>query len=377
MALCKFLRGTQANYDAIATKDANGVYFCTDTGNIYLGTKAMFDGGAFKDVALKASGKVLQFTKRDGTVAELDVESIINGGVIVLTGYTKPELTAQIRATDTVNEAIGKLEKKVDDAAAGGVSAVVAGNGIAVDSTDPNRPEVSAKVKTGELALGVGEDGLTTTLKLNYDSANAKIQLLGIDDALISEFDAEAFIKDAFLNDQVIVKATATSQEITFPKSGNKHTYEGLTVGDTYLFLEFKNDGKTATYAYEKCNMTGLIPVYTAGNGLQLNGSEFSAKVVAGNGLSVDGTGIKMGKAAEDADGAMSKEDYAKVQSAVQSASGEGDDYITITAEVEDDTTNINVAAEAKIQSIDTADATHKGLASAEDVASHLSWGEF
>jgi len=36
-----------------------------------------------------------------------------------MTGYTKPASTSAITASDTINEAIGKLEKAVDDAAGG------------------------------------------------------------------------------------------------------------------------------------------------------------------------------------------------------------------------------------------------------------------
>ncbi len=40
----------------------------------------------------------------------------------VITGYAKAEASASLAATDTVNAALGKLEKKVDDASSGGVS---------------------------------------------------------------------------------------------------------------------------------------------------------------------------------------------------------------------------------------------------------------
>ena len=70
----------------------------------------------------------------------------IDGGDVDLTGYTTPASTSAIAATDTVNEAIGKLEKAVENAVAGGVQSVVAGDGIAVDNTDSNNPVVSADI---------------------------------------------------------------------------------------------------------------------------------------------------------------------------------------------------------------------------------------
>jgi hypothetical protein len=70
----------------------------------------------------------------------------IDGGDVDLTGYTKPASTSAIAATDSVNEAIGKLEKGLENAVAGGVQSVVGGEGIAVDNTDSNNPVVNADI---------------------------------------------------------------------------------------------------------------------------------------------------------------------------------------------------------------------------------------
>lgn len=91
---------------------------------------------------------------------------VLGGADIDLTGYTKAGLVRAIAATDSVNTAIGILEKKVEDAVAGGVNSVVAGNGIAIDNTDTNNPVVSAKIDTtsekldGVDVLTVGTNGL-------------------------------------------------------------------------------------------------------------------------------------------------------------------------------------------------------------------------
>lgn len=61
-------------------------------------------------------------------------------------------------------------------------------------------------------------------------------------------------------------------------------------------------------------NVADLVDAYTAGNGITISGTnEVSAKVVAGNGLSVDADGIKMGAASADAAGAMSSADFTKL----------------------------------------------------------------
>lgn len=61
-------------------------------------------------------------------------------------------------------------------------------------------------------------------------------------------------------------------------------------------------------------NVADLVDAYTAGNGITISGTnEISAKVVAENGLSVGATGIAMGLASADVNGAMSSSDFSKL----------------------------------------------------------------
>lgn len=321
MAKYSLLKGTKAGYTAIANKDANSIYFCTDTGEIYVGVNPMFDNGVVKSVALKSSGKALVVTKRDGTSSEVDLEDIINGGVIKMTGYTKPSSTGAIAATDTVNQAIGKLEKAMEGVVGGALDSVEAGNGINVSAKASNKQTISVKVKSGEKALAASSDGMSTVLKIQHDSTNRKVQLLGINDAVISEFSSEDFIRDGILYDHIIATASAASYEVTFPK-GDKHTFTGLTAGHVYLFLEFNDGlGQSGSKTYSSCDMHGLVDIYTAGDGLQLGtGSDdhkFSVKLAsATNGLVIDSTskGLKMNLASSSSNGALSSTDYDKIQ---------------------------------------------------------------
>lgn len=56
---------------------------------------------------------------RDNTKAPINHNQAANT-ITAMTGYSKPQSTSAIAATDTLNEAIGKLEKAVDDAGGGG-----------------------------------------------------------------------------------------------------------------------------------------------------------------------------------------------------------------------------------------------------------------
>lgn len=76
-----------------------------------------------------------------------------------------------------------------------------------------------------------------------------------------------------------------------------------------YLKLVLQNQ-KAPIYI----NVADLVDAYTAGNGITISSTnEVAAKVVAGNGLSVDTDGIKMGAASADAAGAMSSADFNKL----------------------------------------------------------------
>lgn len=63
-------------------------------------------------------------------------------------------------------------------------------------------------------------------------------------------------------------------------------------------------------------NVADLVDAYTPGNGITISATnEVSAKVVAANGLSVSASGIAMGLASADANGAMSSEQFTKLGS--------------------------------------------------------------
>lgn len=91
--------------------------------------------------------------------------------------------------------------------------------------------------------------------------------------------------------------------------------YKGAQIGDKYIdFVVNAYEGEgNESHIYLAVN--DLVDVYTAGNGITIDGSNVvSAKVVAGNGLSVGSDGIAMAAASGSAAGAMSSADYTKLQ---------------------------------------------------------------
>ena len=95
------------------------------------------------------------------------VASVTIGGADVdLTGYTKPASKSAIAATDSVNDAIGKLEKAIEDAVAGGVQSVTGVAPISVDNTDANNPVVSLDIAASN-GTSVAGAALTQPISVN------------------------------------------------------------------------------------------------------------------------------------------------------------------------------------------------------------------
>lgn len=107
-------------------------------------------------------------------------------------------------------------------------------------------------VAPGDLVLSSNDGVLSSTIKLNYDENTRKIQLKGISDTVISEFDASIFIKDGMLNN---AEYDTETKEIV------------LTWND--------ESGKDSM----RIPMGSLVDIYTAGAGLQVNNNQFAVKL--------------------------------------------------------------------------------------------------
>ena len=80
-----------------------------------------------------------------GTVANNIASVTIEGDdVDVSSNYTKPQTATPIAAGDSIEEALGKLEKGIENAIAGGLQQVNAGNGISVTPVTNNQQTITA-----------------------------------------------------------------------------------------------------------------------------------------------------------------------------------------------------------------------------------------
>ena len=121
----------------------------------------------------------------NGLVHEVgSFKDIKNLETVVNNLSTKIGNTESLKTNDKTNlvAAINEVKDGLAEAVAGGVTSVIGGAGINVDSSNTNTPKVSAKVATSETGniLVVDEaKGLYATLDFTYDSGTQKLTLTG------------------------------------------------------------------------------------------------------------------------------------------------------------------------------------------------------
>ena len=152
------------------TADASGFTGITTASTVTEAVKAIETEFLANEATVSAALNDLEATKVEnitvngvtGTFNNKVASVTIDGNDVVLgADYAKPAQGSAIATGDTVDQALGKLEAKVDAAVAGGVTSIVAGNGIAVDATQTTTPTVSAKLTaTSDLPSGIAENAI-------------------------------------------------------------------------------------------------------------------------------------------------------------------------------------------------------------------------
>ena len=229
------------------------------------------------------------------------IDSILND---YLTSEDKTELQNLISAKVSqseydakVSELIAKdnaLEKRITDELAAEANTRKTADD-ALSARIDNIENAAIGVKSGEKIISLDDSTheLSTTLGLtleNRDDGKEYLVLTGINGAKVADIDATRFLKDGMIND---VKLTTDGK--------NK-----------YLVITFNTDsGKTEPI---KLDVSSLIDVYTAGDGLTLTDRKFSINkdstseeylVVSSSGIKITGIDSAINTAKQAA------EDYA------------------------------------------------------------------
>lgn len=143
---------------------------------------------------------------------------------------------------------------------------------------------ISLKLNTNDKVLTQSADGLLASINLTWSSTDG-LKLLGKDASVIATIPATDFIKDGMLENVELVNLTGQTTGGTNP---------GENPDGTYLKFTFNTDGGSKVLYV---NVTSLIDVYAAGNGLNLAGKTFSIKLdpASESGyLSVGSDGLKL-----------------------------------------------------------------------------------
>lgn len=212
------------------------------------------------EVGAKAAAEAAQAT------AATKVASVTKGNEGITIGGTATDPTVAVRISTSTGNVL-EIDK--------------ANGGLYVPT--PAAATVTG-IKEGEKVLSLTGTELGTTLSLNYKNTETekKIQLLGIDNALVGEIDATAFIKDGMLDSAELKVATAENPV-------------GTHTSGTFLVLTFNTDaGKEEI----DIDVSSLIDTYTADpdGGLSLTDHAFSIKKDPNSEgfLSVDAAGLKI-----------------------------------------------------------------------------------
>ena len=243
-----------------ATEDEDGLMTSDD--------KAKLDG-----IAEGAQVNVLEGVKVNGTALVVDADKNVN-----------VEIAAKDNSTD-VTTTEGKVTVGVKISAAEGNELELKDDGLYIDIPEVEVPEYSVvKAETAE-------NGYIATYHLTKDGENIGAAI--------------NIPKDFLVKGASVEEVTVEGQPYTDAK-----------VGDKYIdFVINVKAGAEEAESHIYLPVNELVDVYTAGNGIEISAANVvSAKVVAENGLSVDADGIKLAVASAEANGAMSKEHFAKLE---------------------------------------------------------------
>lgn len=183
MAQIKLSKGLYSSYTALPTKDANTVYFCTDSGHLYLGTTLLV-GGSVTSVTHSAGTEIITIVTQTGTGAQsttvdLGVYLKENTPITASTGKsfvkydTKGLVTGGTAITATNEQLVKGDGSGVTMGTASGNIPVLNGSGKLADSVIPSIAitdtfVVATQVAMLALTAEVGDVAIRTDVNKSF-----------------------------------------------------------------------------------------------------------------------------------------------------------------------------------------------------------------
>lgn len=267
-----------------------------------------------------ADSKISALDKEDTAVAGQYVDSVSEtDGIITVTRkpVTSTNKTITIGTTNGLDVDVNIDGKTiVRDGESGQLSVASSAlvqyageNAINVSevSEEGNTKTISLKLNTADKVLTQTTDGLLANLNLTWSNTDG-LKLIGKDSTVIATVPAADFIKDGMLENVELKEASAVDP------------IEDETSG-TFLVFTFNTDAGSKVI---NLDVTSLIDVYTAGDGISVTGKVIAAKLDASTEafLTVGADGIKL-SGVQDAINAAKQEVQTEVD-AIETAVGLG-----------------------------------------------------
>lgn len=235
-----------------------------DDGNVYLlGFRANANGNNWDSIANFAKYKLA--TDQDLNKKVSSISAAPNKGIEI--GGTRQSPTVGIKL----------------DSTQGNVTLSLGENGLKANDATALRDV------TGQNFIKKNGTNVEGHLNLTYNNATKKINLEGFDSSVIASIDATAFIKDGMINTVELV-----TNPLDHPTG-------------TYIVISFNTDaGKEDIYL----DVSGLIDVYTGGNGIIVSGNSIGIRIdtsseryisTGANGLKISGIDDKITEVVEQA----------------------------------------------------------------------------
>ena len=262
MANVIFKQGTRAQYDAIAVKDSNTLYWLSDTQELFKG-EVLYGKGA--EATALASGLMSAEDKKK-------LDNLAAGGAIGLTAVDASVILGSNDDGTTIGVQVSKEEGNALELKADGLFVSPAATSGAVEfSIEEQATATDGSVKTYKLKRAEGEN-------VTY-----------VGDAI--EIPKDKVLKGGTFE---IVDTADTP-------------YTGAEVGDPYVDLVLEDADNTHIYI----PMKGLVDTVKAGDGISVTNNTVSIKLDAANanGLAVGADGLSMAVATDTTAGAMSAAD--------------------------------------------------------------------
>lgn len=192
----------------------------------------------------------------DGADGGIDLKANVDGTTIIVNGDTGVMSVASAALVQYVGQ-----------------------DAIAVSEEDEGEKTISLKLNAADKVLTQTTDGLVANLNLTWSTTDG-LKLIGKGGTEIATIAATDFIKDGMLQN-VELKTASSDQPVGEAQSG------------TFLVFTFNTDAGDKVI---NLDVTSLIDVYTAGNGISVTGKVIAAKLDGSTEafLTVDADGIKL-----------------------------------------------------------------------------------